>query len=101
MRRFGHRLVAATAVLMVGLWAFAAIAAEAQTDERRVLVFSKTAAFRHGSIPAGVQAIRELGSANGFAVDATEDSGAFTAANLARYDAVVWLSTTGDVLDAA
>ena len=70
------------------------------TDEPRVLVFSKTAAFRHGSIPAGVQAIRELGTANQFAVDATEDAAAFTDENLARYDAVVWLSTTGDVLDA-
>ena len=61
MRRFGHRLVAATAVLVVGLWAFAAIAAQAQTDERRVLVFSKTAAFRHGSIPAGVRRSRNSG----------------------------------------
>ena len=34
-------------------------------------------------------------------MDATEDAGAFTSANLARYDAVIWLSTTGDVLDAA
>ncbi|MEV0122488.1 ThuA domain-containing protein [Streptomyces sp. NPDC050703] len=66
----------------------------------RVLVFSKTAGFRHDSIPAGVQAVRELGAENGITVDATEDAGAFTAKNLSRYDAVVWLSTTGDVLDA-
>ena len=32
------------------------------------------------------------------AVDATEDAAAFTDANLARYDVVVWLTTTGDVL---
>lgn len=66
-----------------------------------VLVFSKTAGFRHGSIPAGIAAIRELGAANGFTVDATEDAGAFTDLNLARYDAVVFLSTTGDVLNGA
>ena len=70
-------------------------------ESSQVLVFSKTAAFRHGSIPAGIQAIRELGTENGFSVDATEDAGAFTTENLARYDAVIWLSTTGDVLDAA
>ncbi|MCF6476076.1 DUF1080 domain-containing protein [Nonomuraea sp. MG754425] len=64
-----------------------------------VLVFSKTAGFRHDSIPAGVQAVRDLGAANGFTVTATEDAGAFTAANLAGYEAVVFLSTTGDVLD--
>ncbi|GAA2899512.1 hypothetical protein GCM10010517_65050 [Streptosporangium fragile] len=62
-----------------------------------VLVFSRTAGFRHDSIPAGIQAIKDLG----FTVTATEDPGAFTAANLARYKAVVFLSTTGDVLDAA
>jgi len=70
-------------------------------DERAVLVFSKTAAFRHSSIPAGIQAIRGLGDEHGFTVEATEDAGAFTTANLDRFDAVVWLSTTGDVLDAS
>ncbi|MFI6638124.1 ThuA domain-containing protein [Streptomyces sp. NPDC050504] len=66
-----------------------------------VLVFSKTADFRHDAIPAGVQSVRELGAANGFSVTATEDAAAFTAAGLARYDAVVFLSTTGDVLNTA
>ncbi|RGA05595.1 glycosyl hydrolase [Microbispora triticiradicis] len=66
----------------------------------KVLVFSKTAAFRHDSIPAGVQAIRDLGAANNFTVDATEDANAFTSGNLAQYKAVVFLSTTGDVLNA-
>jgi type 1 glutamine amidotransferase len=65
-----------------------------------ILVFSKTAGFRHDSIPAGIAAIRELGAQNGFTVDATEDAAVFNDANLARYQAVVWLSTTGDVLDA-
>ena len=64
----------------------------------RVLVFSETAGFRHDSIPAGITAIQELGAANGFAVDATEDSTQFNDANLAQYQAVVFLSTTGDVL---
>ncbi|TWP54149.1 DUF1080 domain-containing protein [Lentzea tibetensis] len=64
-----------------------------------VLVFSKTAGFRHDSIETGVQAIRELGQANGFSVTATEDAAAFTAANLAKYEAVVFLNTTGDVLN--
>ncbi|MEU7336148.1 ThuA domain-containing protein [Streptomyces sp. NPDC007074] len=65
----------------------------------RVLVFSRTAGFRHDSIPEGIAALRELGAEGGFTVDATEDAGAFTPRNLARYDAVVFLSTTGDVLD--
>ena len=65
-----------------------------------VLVFSKTAGFRHDAIPAGIAAIQQLGAANDFTVDATEDGGAFTDANLAKYEVVVFLSTTGDVLNA-
>ncbi|MGW2557006.1 ThuA domain-containing protein [Streptomyces sp. NPDC001635] len=74
-------------------------AASHSADGKRVLVFSKTAGFRHDSIPDGVAAVRQLGGTGGFAVDATEDAGAFTSKNLKRYDAVVFLSTTGDVLD--
>src|SRR6185369_3126291 len=63
--------------------------------------FSKTAGFRHSSIPNGIAAIRKLGRENGFSVDTTEDAGAFSSKNLARYRTVVFMSTTGDVLDAA
>ncbi|WP_243740850.1 ThuA domain-containing protein [Streptomyces sp. 8K308] len=66
-----------------------------------VLVFSRTAGFRHDSIDEGIAAITRLGAANDFTVTATEDAGAFTAENLSRYEAVVFLSTTGDVLNAA
>jgi type 1 glutamine amidotransferase len=66
-----------------------------------VLVFSKTAGFRHDSIPLGVAAVRQLGSARGFSVDATEDGSAFTDESLAKYKAVMFLSTTGDVLNTA
>ncbi|MFF5636992.1 ThuA domain-containing protein [Streptomyces sp. NPDC012825] len=67
----------------------------------KVLVFSKTAGFRHSSIAPGIAALRDLGTANGFTVDATEDAQAFTTGNLGQYEAVVFLSTTGDVLNAA
>jgi cytochrome c len=66
-----------------------------------VLVFSRTTAFRHDSIDEGIAAIQQLGAANNFSVTATEDPTKFTAANLAQYEAVVFLMTTGDVLDAA
>ncbi len=68
---------------------------------KRILVFSKTAGFRHASIPAGKLALMKLGSENGFAVDTTENSDAFQEANLKKYNAVVFLSTTGTILDAA
>ena len=67
----------------------------------RVLVFTRTTGFRHASIPTGIATVRALGAEDGFAVTATEDPGAFRPAELAGYRAVVFLSTTGDVLDPA
>ncbi|SNR63499.1 hypothetical protein SAMN06265360_112161 [Haloechinothrix alba] len=67
----------------------------------RVLVFSRTAGFRHTSIPDGIAAIEELGASNGFGVDATEDPAVFDAGELSRYSAVIFLNTTGTVLDTA
>lgn len=64
-----------------------------------VLIFSKTAGFRHDSIPTGIDAIRELGRKHRFTVDATEDAAQFTAEKLAKYEAVIFLSTTGDILN--
>ena len=66
-----------------------------------VLVFSKTTGYRHASIPAGIEAIRRLGADNGFAVTATEDADHFTATNLAGYQVVVFLSTSGELFGAA
>jgi cytochrome c len=91
------RLVVGLAILFGS-----AAASEAQPPgQPRVLVFSKTAGYRHSSIEAGVAAVRKLGADQGFAVDATEDAGAFSDNNLRRYRAIVFMSTTGDVLDAA
>lgn len=69
------------------------------TGEFRVLVFTRTAGFRHTSIPVAIEGIRSLGAENGFAVDATEDPAEFTDANLARYKVVAFVNTTGTVLD--
>src|SRR5688572_21658030 len=66
----------------------------------QIMVFSKTAAFRHASIADGIAAIRDLGALNNFDVVATEDSSLFTDQSLAAFKAVVFLSTTGDILDA-
>ncbi|HMC54805.1 MAG TPA: ThuA domain-containing protein [Gemmatimonadaceae bacterium] len=85
------RILAASALV-------AALPLQAQIQPR-VLVFSKTAGFRHTSIEPGIAAVRKLGAENGFAVDATEDASVFTDRNLKKYREVIFLSTTGDVLD--
>lgn len=82
------------AILLLALVLPAAAAAEP-----RVLVFSKTAGFRHDSIDDGIQRLARLGADAGFAVDASEDAGVFADEGLAPYRAVVFLNTTGDVLD--
>lgn len=64
-----------------------------------VLVFSKTAGYRHASIPDGVRMIRELGREHGFAVRRAEDARVFEEETLSGTEAVVFLSTTGDILD--
>ena len=65
-----------------------------------ILVFSKTAEFRHDSIPAAQAALRQLAAEHGWRADFTEDATVFTYERLARYDAVIFLLTTGDVLNA-
>ena len=65
-----------------------------------VLVFSKTEGFRHSSIDEGIAAIQQLGVDHHFTVVASEDATLFTYENLMQYDAVIFLSTTGDILNA-
>jgi type 1 glutamine amidotransferase len=83
-------------VVLLTLVVLALAAAPAAAAQPRILAFTKTAGFHHDSIPAAVAALQNQSR---FAVDVTTDAGAFTGANLARYKAVVFLLTTGDVLD--
>jgi cytochrome c len=68
--------------------------------QARILVFSKTKGYYHESIPSGIAAIQKLGTENGFQVDTTKDASLFTEANLKQYKSIIFLSTTGDVLNA-
>ena len=98
-----------TTALIVGAlaWPGTALAAEKKPKDAKdakdgpfkLLVFSKTKGFRHDSIETGVAAVKKLGEQNGFVVDATEDSGLFTVDVLKNYKVVMFLNTTGDVLD--
>jgi type 1 glutamine amidotransferase len=76
-----------------------ACARSARPANEKVLVFSKTAGFHHNSIAVGNPALVKLGQENKFSVDTTTDAAMFTANNLKQYTAVVFLNTTGDVLN--
>jgi uncharacterized protein len=65
---------------------------------RKVLVFSKTAGFRHGSIGVGAVSLTELGKKTGaFEVTHSEDESVFEKDSLSEFDAVIMLNTTGEI----
>lgn len=74
---------------------------EPPTTIDKILVFTKTVEFRHSSIAKGVSTLQELGQANNFEITQTENAADFTLENLQQYQTVVFLSTTGDVLNDA
>jgi len=74
---------------------------DAVGEDASLLVFSRTAEYRHDSIPTAIEALTKLASERGWKLSATEDASKFTDAGLADYNVVVFLSTTGDVLDDA
>ena len=65
----------------------------------RVLVFSKTLGWKHSCIPYAISAIKKLGEENGFEVDTTTDASLFTDELLKKYSAVIFNSTSGNVLN--
>ncbi len=87
-------VIAAAVLALAGT---AACTSPAPPADPGVLVFTRTAGFRHDSIPAGLAAIRSVAADEGLTVTATEDPAQL--ASLDRYAAVVFLNTSGEVLD--
>lgn len=95
MKRIKSRLF-----LLLLVTSLTSISSNTFAKQKKVLVFSKTAGFRHtSSIDAGKKYLIELGMKNKFGVDTTESAAVFTAENLKQYAAVVFLCTTGNVLN--
>ena len=69
-----------------------------RSSKPTVLVFFKTGGYYHESIPTGVKAIQDLGDKNGFNVDTTTNANMFAEDSLKKYAALVFLSSTGDIL---
>ncbi|PRX47279.1 uncharacterized protein DUF1349 [Prauserella shujinwangii] len=92
------------AVLIGALTAIGLVPAAAQAHpgheqdpEFAALLFTKTAGYRHDSIPAGVAMFEQLAADHHFTLDHTEDSGVFDDATLAQYDVVIMFQTSGMV----
>ena len=69
-----------------------------RSSKPTILVFYKTGGYYHESIPLGVKAIQALGAKNGFDVDTTTNAGKFAEDSLKKYAAIVFLSSTGEIL---
>lgn len=85
-----------TAFFLSALWL---AGCSSRPGSPRILVFTKTAGFHHESIASGVPAIIKLGAENGFTVDTTSDASWFREDSLEKYAAVVFLNTTGNILN--
>lgn len=66
----------------------------------RLLVFYKTKGWKHTSIPNGIAAVLKIARENNYRVDTTLNASYFNDDSLKNYDAVIFMSTTGNVLNA-
>ncbi|KAG8755586.1 hypothetical protein FRC11_005934 [Ceratobasidium sp. 423] len=66
----------------------------------KVLLCTRTDGFRHDSIPTAIKVLQNWGPYYNISFDATEDQTKFTVDNLAQYDALLFVHTSGDIFDA-
>ncbi|MFM2395034.1 MAG: hypothetical protein RLZZ546_3017 [Bacteroidota bacterium] len=64
-----------------------------------ILLYTKTNGWHHASIKDGIEAIFALSQRHHFDVDFDENTDWFTDENLKKYDAIIFLNTTGDILN--
>ncbi len=81
-----------------------ATAGMAQQEPDRVLIYSKTLKYHHNSIPDdsipdAIAAIQKLWKEHRFQVDTTTNSANFSTAYLRKFNTIIFLSTSGNVLD--
>jgi cytochrome c len=93
-----RRVTVAGLALVTAVWgtmlADAVPSTSASTAPRfRAFVFSKVTNYYHESIPAGIAAIRALGTAHGFEVVVSDDAALFTDDSLATFQVVVFNNT--------
>lgn len=86
-------------ILLVLICFLTSITIHTQEKEPTVLVFSKTGAFRHRSIPAGISFFKNLKKETNWKIDFSEDGNDFSSENLKNYNVVIFLNTTGNIFN--
>lgn len=64
--------------------------------EYRILVYSATREYRHESASTAIEALTHRGSSINARFDSTEDESRFTYDHLCKYDAILFLSNSGE-----
>jgi len=72
------------------------VAQSATPDAANILIYSATREFRHDSIPTAIEALKSRSAGYNITFEDTEDPTWFREDRLGKYDAVVFLSTTGE-----
>ena len=85
--------------LLFGIGIFGSLASGVGED-KRILVFTRNGeGYVHDNIDKSVEVLKEIGKANGFVVDATDDASVFTEKNLASYDALIFSNTNNETFE--
>jgi type 1 glutamine amidotransferase len=100
MKCFSYVCASLAVALGVGGCASGTVTSDAGVLHPDLVLYTRTLGFRHESIPAAVAAMRDLAGRDGLTVLVTEDPATFTADHLRGVRAVVFLNTTGEVLEA-
>jgi type 1 glutamine amidotransferase len=65
----------------------------------KMLVYSATKGFRHGSIEAGKAMLQSIATAQGFEITATETNELITPEGLAPFEIIFFMNSTGDIFN--
>ena len=78
---------------------FSLVSVNTFASQFNVFLFTKTTEWHHKSINAGVTALEEMAKLHHFTLEWHEDATLINDKNLERFDVVIFLSTTGDVMN--
>jgi len=84
--------------MLIILAFFLLVSSSVQAEQFRVFLFTKTDGWHHKSINAAVTAMEKLAQKHHFSIDWHEDAARINEENLAQYDVVMFMLTTGDIL---
>ncbi|RZJ76139.1 MAG: ThuA domain-containing protein, partial [Flavobacterium sp.] len=95
-----HSLQIKSFTLVLTLLLFFAEDFQVPKPKPALLIFSKTSGWHHSSIPSAIAAITKIAEQKGYSVDTTTNAAYFNEQKLSAYNAVIFNSTTGNVLNA-